>query len=72
MEMEDSLTVKELDWYKSKPVVIQKRGSMALASSFFIKKEEIIVNTKQRYVWPNSFAVGNSKVTTKRIWGDKI
>lgn len=72
MVTNDNFIVNDLDWYKSKTITIPKKGSMALATSFFVKKEEVAVKVKQRYVWPSSSGAGETKTITKRIWGSNI
>lgn len=59
------------DWYKSKTVNVRQRGNIALIATATIKNGELVdmPNSKQRYIWPSSYAMSDSKVISRRVWG---
>lgn len=56
----------EFDWQRSENIKIKQRGTQALIAASFMPNHQFKSSVK-KYIWPSSFASGDTKVITRRI-----
>lgn len=67
----EKIRVTDLDWYKNKDMSVRGHGNLALLASAVVKNNEI-VSTKTRCVWPLTGRYSESRFLTRKLDSSRI
>ena len=66
----NSRIIENYDWSKYNSKTQARRSNMELIAATVIKGGEIVSTpARQRFVWPRSFEESNSRILSRRVWG---
>lgn len=66
----NSRIIENYDWSKYNSKTQARRSNMELIAATVIKGGEIVSTpSRQRFVWPRSFEESNSRILSRRVWG---